>query len=165
MSVKILANMQFEKSHMNLHMFNEVPSNPEIGRFYVINGVPSFYTTDGGEPFWLPLGLKRSFYKHAQTDASTLWTVEHNLATYDLIIMAYDLANNVLYPAQYNFITPDKVELQFNVPVTGKVIVAGESNKLAGFNIPASLNQETVSYGSSTPDDNVDSTLYFQVSE
>jgi hypothetical protein len=164
MGVKILTNLAMNNAKLKFHLFDEPPLNPEIGDMCLIAGIINVYTLIEGQVSWLPLGLKRSFYKHVQETSSDRWEVTHNLGTYDCFVGVYDDTNKLIY-CDFTFLSPDKIMIELNEYKTGRVIVFGDSNKLAGFNVPDALNQDTVSYGTTEPDASTDTTLYFQIEE
>lgn len=162
--MKILTNIAMNNAKMKLHFYDEPPLNPEIGDLCLIAGVVSIYTLLDGVQSWLPLGIKRSFYKHIQTSPSDRWEVDHNLGSYDCMVGVYDDANKLII-CDYTFLSPDKIIIELTEPKSGRCVIFGDSNKFAGFNTPDGLNQETVSYGTTEPDPTTDTTLYFQIEE
>ena len=163
-NVKVLTNIAMNSSRMKMHYFEEAPANPEIGDLCVIAGIINLYTSIDGQQSWLPLGMKRSFYKHTQSSPSNTWVIEHNLGTYDCFVAVYDDANKLIY-CDFTFLSPDQIQIELTEAKSGRCIIFGDSNKLAGFNTPDGLNQDTVSYGTTEPGVETDTTLYFQIEE
>jgi hypothetical protein len=162
--VKIFSNTKMVNSTFSFESFTEAPTSPTLGQTCIINGILSVFTLVNGVSFWLPLGARRSFYKHTQATPSAIWEVDHNLGSYDILVGIYD-DNNVLIYADYYFLSPDKIQVRLNEEKMGRCIIFGDSNTLAGFNTPDILNQDTVSYGTEEPSNNVGTTLYFQLEE
>jgi len=127
-NINVLSNLQMKSSVMNMHNYTDINSvEKEVGNLAWIDGVPSIYTTiEGSDPFWFPLGVKRTIYKHVQIESSVKWVVNHNLSTQDLIYGVYDDANNLI-EAQINFVSVDQIELLFTEAVSGKAILFGNS--------------------------------------
>ena len=126
--LKVLTNLKMKTSDINLHMYDEVPENPSLGNISLIEGVTHIYTSiAGGDPFWMPLGIKRTIAQHVQVDAATEWTVNHNLGTVDMIIGVYDDDSQLMHPSSMEFVNNDQVKLNFTEAVAGKAIIFGNS--------------------------------------
>ena len=166
MSIKVFSNVEYVQGASQKLDFSltEFPTNPGLGQYVIVNGVPYIYSSiDGEEPVWIPMGVKRLNAVVTIDQPQLEWIVEHNLATFDLMASVYDV-NNKLMDAPFTIISANIIKYTFTNPVKGKAVVFGASQKYAGFT--PSVNQltgETVSVGTGEPSATTTSTLYIQV--
>lgn len=166
MSIKVFSNVEYVSGASQIldATQTEFPTDPKLGQYVVVNGVPYIYSSiDGEEPVWIPMGIKRLNAVITVTEPQLEWIVQHDLATFDLMASVYDV-NNKLMDAPFTIISANVIKFTFTNPVKGKAVVFGASQKYAGFT--PSVNQltgETVSVGTGEPDASTTSTLYIQV--
>lgn len=164
-AIKIFSNIEYaQNSTVKYDIRTEFPTDPKLGQFVMVNGVPYVYSSiDGDEPVWVPMGIKRLNSVITIEEPQLEWIVEHNLATFDIMASVYDV-NNKLMEAPFTIISANVIKYTFTNPVKGKVVVFGASQKYAGY--APSVNQltgETLAVGTGEPDETTTSTLYIQV--
>jgi len=162
--VKIYTTLNLKSSAVNLSNSEEVPTDPDLYDQFVIGGILHFYTSvDGSEPFWMPIQSLKSSYVHRQVEASSVWTINHDLGTEDILVQIYDSENNIVY-AKPIIMSIDQIQIEFTEDTLGKAVVLGNSNKFSGFSANAeSLTSDTVTFGENEPDDTNSGSIYFQV--
>lgn len=74
------------------------------------------------------VGEGATFKKYIETfTASTLWEVEHSLATTDVLVQVFDGSGFVIIPSEIQVIDANTVEVSFNTDQAGTVRIIGLS--------------------------------------
>ena len=60
---------------------------------------------------------------HVQSSSSMEWNVVHDLDTWDVIVQAYDLDLNRIFPSDIELTTKDSLKVRFDSPVMGNIFV------------------------------------------
>lgn len=165
-TIKVFSNVEYAQNAILKYDVTrtEFPSNPELGQYVIVNGVPYIYSTiDGEEPVWVPMGIKRLSAVINIDSPQLEWIITHDLATFDIMASVYDV-NNKLMDAPFTIISANVIKYTFTNPVKGKAVVFGASQKYAGYAPSVSqVTGETLSVGTGEPTDTTTSTLYIQV--
>lgn len=84
-------------------------------------------TVGGGEvATWVPLTNEINAYVHTQGNASTTWTITHNLQSGTPAVHVYDELNQMVIPDEVTPTDANTVTITFNAAVTGRaVVIAG----------------------------------------
>lgn len=122
MNMNVLANLKFQGSSPILEHLTEFPETPQDGQMALIGGVVYMYTTLRGMSTWYPLTNEKNYFVQTQGQASTTWTVNHNLSTSDFVFFTYDENNNLLQ-ADYEYVNDDSFKLNYTVARKGKVVI------------------------------------------
>lgn len=61
---------------------------------------------------------------HQQTTANTVWDVDHNLSTSNVIVQCYDDTNYMIYPNEIEIYNSDRVKVRFDSAVRGYAYVS-----------------------------------------
>lgn len=107
-------------------------------------------TTVGSEEVatWIPLTNEINAYVHTQGDASTTWTITHNLQTGTPAVQIYDETNLMIIPDEIEPTGISEVTVTFNSAVTGRAIVLSGDiegvDKSANPQIQALEHEQTV---------------------
>ena len=162
--INVFTDLNMKSSAFRLHSWAGFPANPKPGELTVADGALFCYTQLEGQLQWLPLTNKREFHTHKQEVPSSTWIVNHNLGTTDFIFAVYDL-NNMLQLANAIPITLDSIQVELTQDMVGKCVVIGASDKFAGYQTCSDTVSmlDTITYGTTEPTGEEDSTLYFQV--
>jgi hypothetical protein len=114
-------------SALSFDQTTNFPLSPHKGQFSLISGILYIYANLGGVETWFPLTNKKSSHVHYQALASTQWSVTHNYATTDLIMIAYDDAGTVMIVNPV-FVDENHFQLNFGTAIKGKVVVFAHSD-------------------------------------
>lgn len=84
-------------------------------------------TSGSGEvATWIPLTNEINAYVHTQGNASTTWTITHNLQAGTPAVHVYDELNQMVIPDEVTPTDANTVTVTFNAAVTGRaVVIAG----------------------------------------
>lgn len=120
---KVRTNLKMRGS-LTLNQVTELNTNPELGETAFKDGILFIYASIGGIETWYPTNRPQSSYVHSQGVASESWTVNHNLATADVIVAAYDQHGHIVM-ADVKIKNENSVEISFTEPVEGHAVVFG----------------------------------------
>lgn len=115
---------------LNLAVETQYPASPTPGRVLFADGVVMICVEIlSGVPVWVPLTQQISTYVYAQSTASDVWTITHNLNASSVIVQVIDINGYTIWPDSINTGTLNQVTITFNHAVTGRaVIMLGATN-------------------------------------
>lgn len=129
--MKIFSNVLLKQSKLVLHHDNSnFPENPTLGEFAIVNGALNIFTNVSGVSAWRPLTRVNQHYKHVQTIPSSTWTINHNLATEDLIVGVYDENDEMQMFSGITFTDTDNITITFTEGIAGKALIFAMSESL-----------------------------------
>lgn len=114
-------SLVFGKNHTTF------PESPRKGEAVLKDGALWTYTTIGGYETWYPLTNKKNTYIHQQAVPSTTWTVNHGLATENVMLAVYDSTNTLTYSG-LTIVSADQLVLEFAEAVSGRVVIFADSD-------------------------------------
>jgi len=101
---------------------SEFPENPRIGTIIIKDQILYAYLTIDEMETWYPFASRTRSYIHTQGEASSTWTVTHNLGTSDVWYQIRDEEGRITY-AQTATVDSDSFTVSFTTPITGSVVV------------------------------------------
>jgi hypothetical protein len=134
--MRVFNNLLMKSSTIVLAEEDNFPSSPSIGQFCFKNGILYIYATLNEISTWYPLTNRSLYYVHTQGVSAITWTVNHNLATNDLIIMVYDDEDTVQLGAGITFTTINSFTIDFTELTKGRAVIfaAADEYSLSGAN-------------------------------
>lgn len=100
----------------------DFPENPRPGQFVLKDQNLYGYLKVAGMEAWYPFGQRTVYHVHTQAVPSLIWTVEHNLGTFDVFIQVKDENGNVLSVAKVD-VDQNSFTLHFTSATRGTVLV------------------------------------------
>ena len=80
-----------------------------------------------GVATWVPLTNEINAYVHTQAQASTSWTITHNLQSGTPVLQIYDETNQMVIPDEVEPTSANAVTVTFGAAVTGRaIVIAGD---------------------------------------
>jgi hypothetical protein len=105
---------------------NTYPENPKVGTLIIKDNCLYAYISIGGYLTWYPFASKTNSYIHSQGIASNVWTITHNLNTYNTWTQIKDGDGDVVVAAITNT-SANVITVTFTTPILGTAIVVGPS--------------------------------------
>lgn len=162
-TIKMLANLEHVQSTV-VHdsNFSQFPENAKEGTQVTVGGIPYILSAvAGGDPQWMPMGAKNNAFVMTMETPQNVWTVNHKLGSEDINVVTYDINKSVIF-GHIKVISPDDVEVTFNSPQSGKIVVLSAQDTFTGVKDP-SITESTIAVGSGEPSAGETSTLYIEL--
>lgn len=122
-NIKVRTNFEMRGS-VTLLPVSEFNPTPSLGETSLKDGILYIYTDINGLMTWYPMNRPQSSYVHSQGVPSENWTVNHNLATADVIVAAYDQHGHIVM-ASTKIQSVNTVLIDFTEATEGHAVVFG----------------------------------------
>ena len=121
------ANLQQnELQNAALSTLTAFPVTPVVGQIAFVNSTEYICVGSGQLPVWVPLTREITAYTHSQPDASSTWTINHDLNTTSVNVQVFDASSRMVIPAEIETTSPTVVTVMFGTAQAGRaVIVSG----------------------------------------
>ena len=121
------ANLQQnELQNAALSTLTAFPVTPVVGQIAFVNSTVYICVGSGQLPVWVPLTREITAYTHSQPDASSTWTINHDLNTTSVNVQVFDASSRMVIPAEIETTSPTVVTVMFGTAQAGRaVIVSG----------------------------------------
>lgn len=134
----------------------EFPANPKVGQTCFKGGILFIYADLNGFKTWYPLNKPQSSYVHSQGLPSLQWTINHGLATTDIIVAVYDEGGHAVNCSVETRYTPDNPDgqryqaiLTFTEAMAGVAVIFGTESISAAPMTVEHIEAESVLVGGS----------------
>jgi hypothetical protein len=129
MAVEMLTNLAFGSDvSAKLSAVANFPASPSVGELAFKNGILWIYSQAGGGSLtWYPLTNIENSYTHVQSSPSSVWAVNHNLATKDFVYQIFDISGATII-ASIVSVDDDNCTVNFGEPVAGQITFVADAD-------------------------------------
>jgi len=129
MAVEMLTNLSFGTGvSAKLSAVADFPENPTVGELAFKSGILWIYSQAGGGSLtWYPLTNIENSYTHVQLNPSSVWQINHNLATTDFVYQIFDSSGATIIASIEN-IDNDNCKVTFGEPVGGQITFVADAD-------------------------------------
>jgi hypothetical protein len=118
------ANLQQnELQNAALSTLTAFPAVPVVGQLAFVNSIVFICVGSGSLPVWVPLTREITAYTHTQAEATSTWTIAHNLNTTSVNIQVFGGDNRMVIPSEIETTSPTTAQVSFNTPMAGRAVV------------------------------------------
>lgn len=124
--MKFYGHADLQKNQLRnaaLQTLSAFPTAPVVGQLAFVNSIVYICVGSGALPVWVPLTREITAYTHTQAEASSTWTVTHNLNTTSVNVQVFDGTNRMVIPDQIEVVSQNVVTVSTNAASTGRAVV------------------------------------------
>lgn len=111
-------------SNVTLPHVENFPTEPKVGSFIFKDKRVMICLELADAPVWIPMTQELYTYVHMQSEASAIWTIQHNMNSTSAIVQCFDESGEVILPERIVATDNNTTTAYFDsTPVIGKAIV------------------------------------------
>lgn len=115
---------QNEVQNMALHIDTSFPESPVVGQLIFKSSVVYICVDISNNlPIWVPMTREITAYTHTQTNASSTWSITHNLNTVSIHTQVFDANNRIFIPDDIQVIDSNHVVITLSAASTGRAVL------------------------------------------
>ena len=125
--MKFFGHADLQKNQLqnaSLQTLTQFPTEPVVGQIAFVNSIVYICVKTAPLPaVWVPLTREINSYAHLQAEASSVWSVTHNLQTTSVNVQVYDGNNRVVIPDEIQTTGPNTLTIALGTAMAGRAVV------------------------------------------